>query len=229
MCFSYSWWKSFHLKNYFRVTLEASHCSLTIVGILYSLLKLQSSVNADISGNPRLRAGRAPGVVIWPLHVTVRCPAFQQLIQASSTGHTVSVLNPRPCSFACIRLILEYLRLSDFLPKKWLSTYFACELPKKRSFWSECVCVKLSKRGVWPFFLLGVGKKAVLRRPRNVNMLLIRWRKVDHIGTMSVCQLHKSCSTCMCKGGVAARCLGSLWTPPFLLPIISIRTHSVVS
>lgn len=142
-----------------------------------------------------------------------------------------SVCSKSQALFFCIYQIDPWIpqTFRFFLPKKWLSTCFARELQKKRSFWSEYVCVKLSKRGLWPFFLLGVGKKAVLRRPGNVNMLLVKWRKVDHIGTMSVCQLLKSCSTCMCKGGVAARCLGSLWTPPFLLPVISIRSHSVVS
>lgn len=53
-------------------------------------------------------------MVIEPLRFTVRCPQLEQLIQAFSTGHTVSILNPRPCSFASIRLILEYFRLSDF-------------------------------------------------------------------------------------------------------------------
>lgn len=100
---------------------------------------------------------------------------------------------------------------------------------KRRGHFDLNMFVLSFQREVCDLFSSWGWKKAVLRRPRNVNMLLVKWRKVDHIGTMSVCQLLKSCSTCMCKGGVAARCLGSLWTPPFLLPIISIRTHSVVS
>lgn len=41
-------------------------------------------------------------------------PEFQPLIQASSPGQTVSFLIPRSCSFAYIRLALEYLNTFRF-------------------------------------------------------------------------------------------------------------------
>lgn len=43
------------------MTLEASHCSLTIVGMLHCLLKLQSRVNADYQGTLDLELGEPQG------------------------------------------------------------------------------------------------------------------------------------------------------------------------
>lgn len=75
------------------------------------------------------------------------------------------------------------------------------------------------------FFLLRVAKKAVLKKEESQKChLAFKNEEKDGLSWHYLCQLH-ILQQVHIKDGAAARSLGSLWTPHFLLSVMSIRTH----
>lgn len=198
------------------MTLEVFHCSLTIVDMLHCLIESAKWLNAGMSGNPILRAGRRRGGNGASSVYSHKPRELQRLIQADSTGQAGSVLTPMPCYFAYIRLTLEYLWTFRSLPKKCLSGCLAWGLQRTRYFCPGYSCFKFSKRDLWPFFLFCPPpwgrKKAVLKgkETQKCYHAINKKGKDGHLGATSICQVLKSCSMYMHRGGRAAASPGIL-------------------